>query len=214
MEDSSRIQINDIAELAPEILRQTLICGINEGQVREMLADGTSIGPSPDGKGRTALGYAAMSGNETFVALVLEAGAQVDLPDARGLTPLMLACCFPFDDKPVHPACVQALVDAGANVDFQEARSGAAALGFAASIGKLEAVLALLAAGADTEVQDHSGNTALHAACVSDQPACARALLAAGADVTRKNAEGRTALELTADPELIALIRAAASKAC
>ena len=198
-------------ELSPEVLRQTLAYGINESQVIELLADGTSIGPSADGKGRTALGYAAMGGNPNFVRLIVAAGAEVDLPDARGLTPLMLACCFPIHNKPVNPAVVHALIDAGADVGFREARCGAAALALAASFGKLEAVLALIAAGADLELHDHSGNTALHSAFLSDQSACARALLAAGADATRKNADGCSALELTEDPELISLIRAAIS---
>lgn len=60
--------------------------------------------------------------------------------------------------------------------------------------GRPEAVMTLLANGADARVADHDGNTPLHHASRSTDPAVAALLLDAGAQVDALNAEGFSAL--------------------
>lgn len=64
---------------------------------------------------------------------------------------------------------VQALLDAGADVDLQ-AQNGSAALHNAAGGGHESSVAAIIAAGADVDVQNSGGNTSLHLAASKGGP--------------------------------------------
>jgi len=64
----------------------------------------------------------------------------------------------------------------------------------AASMGKLEAVRELRYLGADYELRDNSGSTALHWACISKNTELVDWMLQDGANVSVTNDVGRTPL--------------------
>ena len=66
----------------------------------------------------------------------------------------------------------------------------------AAESDDVEAINALIEAGADPNAKNDAGNTALHAAAHQVAVGAIRALLAAGADRYARNAYGATALDI------------------
>ncbi len=78
-----------------------------------------------------------------MVAPLLKGGAPVNARTSTGTTPLMLAAAAG------NPEVINALVDAGAELNLVDGAHGQSALMFAASLGRTEAVKALLAKGAD-----------------------------------------------------------------
>lgn len=130
---------------------------------------------------------AAACGSTTRMAAALAAGADPNLPmsepryvRASGVTALHLAC------KRGHPACVRALLAAGANPNagalpgcpHNEAYSDTVgpALNGAATA---ECAAALLAAGADPFAAQYGGDTAMHAAAFDGNVGVVRTVLEA-----------------------------------
>jgi hypothetical protein len=108
---------------------------------------------------------------------------------------------------------VRALARAGAALDAPDA-SGFTALDWAARNGRVEAIQALVAAGADPDARDSGPNgwTPLLLAIHKGQVGAARALLAAGADPNARALNGGIALMAAAirgDPALVDLLLAA-----
>jgi ankyrin repeat protein len=91
-----------------------------------------------------------------------------------------------------HSAVVALLLDRGADVEKSN-RRGTRPLWVAALRGDADVVRALIAAGADLNVQ------ALHVAARYNNLEIVRVLLAAGADVHAKNDAGKTAAEVAAE---------------
>jgi uncharacterized protein len=122
--------------------------------VREILTSGDSSPNQTDDESRTALHYAALSGNLEIIAILVKAGAKLDVADPLGNTPLHLAA-----DRNQTEAG-ELLLAAGAEVDPQN-QGGMTPLMIAASRGDTQLVLALLAKGASTAITDYTGRDAL-----------------------------------------------------
>jgi uncharacterized protein len=104
-------------------------------------------------EGETVLMTAARTGNVDVIRVLLAHGADVNAKESwRGQTPLMWAAA----DN--HPQAIKVLVELGAKIDARSA-GGFSALLFAARAGNLEAVRALLDAGANINdtVQPEAG---------------------------------------------------------
>ncbi len=157
---------------------------------RTLIAAGAEIDVA-DEKGRTALHYAAETGSEAMIALLLLAGADVGVLDGQGDTPLHLAVGKGFD-----PAA-RALLEAGADPNLRNDK-GCNCLHQLADLfltdmtpAHLRLANALLAAGGDLEALDHRGLNPLVAAAATGNIPVAAVFVSRGAKV---DAEGGAAL--------------------
>lgn len=108
-----------------------------------------------DSLGWTALMYSIASDytDKKIIRLLANSGANVNLVDRYGVTPLIIAVFFNNEEK------IEELVKSGANIDFKN-ENGITALIFAAKLGKKESVKKLLSLGADFELKDNYEKTA------------------------------------------------------
>ncbi|KAJ8956111.1 hypothetical protein NQ318_016565 [Aromia moschata] len=128
--------------------------------------------------GQAALHVAARLGQAEVVKVLLEAGANADQADVDGWTPLRAAAWGG------HTEC------------FKITCGGAA--GAAAWSGHEEIVRILLQNGANVNLTDHEGRTALIAAAYMGHSEIVEHLLNFGADINHADADGRTALSVAA----------------
>ena len=122
-----------------------------------------------DDQGRTGLQNAAINGNLQIAAILIKAGANLDLRDKLGNTALHLA----VDRNQVEMA--QLLIDVGAALDLDN-RAGMTPLMIAASRGNTAIVQALLNKGANARKTDFTGRDALSWANDSRRPAVVQLL--------------------------------------
>jgi ankyrin repeat protein len=158
-------------------------------------------------RGVTPLHVAAHSGQAEVMEALLAAGAEPDVEDADGNTPLLNACAniVRFNRAAAsYEAGVRRLLELGARVNV----SGTNGLTPLIQV-RDDLVPLLLEHGADACARSTLGMTALHNV---GSGASARALLARGADVgarvadTDPYAAGHTPLHSAADPQVIALL--------
>jgi len=135
--------------------------------------------------------------------MLLAARANVNARTSYGATPLWFAM---WHDGPEQLALVQALIDAGADVDSGHVapyrmpsrpslRSAeGTVLGGAAASGKAHYVRVLLAAGASVDARQPGWRTPLMQASGSGSVETVRLLLEAGADINANDSDGKTAL--------------------
>lgn len=109
----------------------------------------------------SALITAAGNGDVARVKALLEDGADPNAQDEFGNTALMSAAIN--NDPPMgkYTAVVEALLAAGANPDIQHRIFGHTALMSAITNGDIPTIKALLAGGADRNLRDMNGRTAL-----------------------------------------------------
>jgi ankyrin repeat protein len=155
------------------------------------------------------------SGDYGSAAVVLNAADPNQIESWHGQTALMWATAGG------HVEVMRLLIDAGADIDQASSRIDApevaterrqggfvyaeipegrlTALHFAARQGELEAVEALIAAGADLNVADNYGTTPVVLATLNGHLGVAAALLEAGADPNIQDRYGRTVLFVATD---------------
>ena len=163
-------------------------------------ADPSSVGEMG---GNTPLHHAAQHGNVANVALLLNAGVEVNVRNGGGQTPLHLAA------SNENPSVAALLLEAGADVHARETLSeerysstGVAPnhnrtpLHYAASNPDPAVAAMLLDAGAAVNPRDGDAHTPLHRAAHSKNAAVVTLLLAAGAEVDARDASGVTPLLL------------------
>lgn len=165
----------------------------------------------------TALMHAAGEGHEACVrALVDELGADVNMPNFYGYTALMYAA------QEGQEACARALIELGADIDTmgsdemvnEHGCGNLTALMHAATNPLVDLVTfstyinkavgesheacmrTLVELGADVNMANECGYTALMFAAMTGREACVRALIKLRADVNKANKDGGTALML------------------
>ncbi len=161
----------------------------DRGAVQRLLDKGADVN-AKDGKGQTALYFAALSGHKEVAELLIVNKADINAGANDGVTPLQIAVAAG------HREVAELLIAKGADVNAK-ARSGFTALSFAASLGRKELAELLIAKGADVDAKD--GNiTPLYLAAASGHRDVAELLIAKGADVNAKDSTGLTLLQAAA----------------
>jgi uncharacterized protein len=188
-----------------------------------------------DSEGNTPLHHAARSSDPGVAALLRDAGAEIDVLNRDGASPLAVACIagnwrlarfllergakpeLPGGVPALHaaasgdeddPAGVQLLLKHKAKADARDPR-GRSALHEAAFAGHVEIIGILLGAGADMQARDHVQRTPWLEAARGARLAAVHALSEARADLHAVDAQGGNALMLAcqADAPSPALIR-------
>ncbi|AAR83357.1 ankyrin repeat protein [Canarypox virus] len=138
--------------------------------------------------GETPLHRAASVGSSEVVDVLLSYGAEVNVRDVIGNTPLISASAYTDTTK--------LLIEKGANIHISD-NNGYTALHNAARYGSLESIDLFLSYGIDVDIKDKIGNTPLFYA--SPYPDVVKALLEKGANPNTVNSRGLTPLSRTID---------------
>jgi uncharacterized protein len=153
----------------------------DKAAVRALIAKKADVN-APQADGTTALHWAAQADDLEAVSLLIKAGAKVLAANQAGATPLMLASVNG------SAAMLEALAQAGADLNAPLTRSGDTALMIAARTGKTDAVRVLLERGAQVNsTESWGGTTALMWAVSEKHPAVAKLLIEHGADVNARS---------------------------
>lgn len=136
---------------------------------------------------------------------LIAAGANVNLQDSGGGTPLTIAA------GNGQAKCIKALINAHADVNYRN-RQGATPLIRAVQSGSMDSINALIAVHADVNKADNRGQTPLMLGASIGRTDFIRTLVAAGADVNKQDTHGETALMRTAysgSPDVVKALIAA-----
>jgi ankyrin repeat protein len=146
---------------------------------------------SPNSLGRSALWWAARSGDAVAVKQSVLAPGEVNAADIDGETPLHAAT------RAGSSTTVQELIARGADPN-RAANYGVTPLMLAASSGKTEIASILLKAGANPNTHDLFGRTPLHEAALRGNAPLMQLLLAGGANPRAATDGGNSPLHLAA----------------
>ncbi len=173
---AAALGVGAAAELSPIIAATK---NSDRTALRALLRPGARPSPSVNatqGDGATALHWASYHDDPEAAELLLRAGANVNLADDLGVTPLWNAC------QNASVTMVRKLLDAGANPNAA-ILSGETMLMTAARTGSPAVVEQLLAKGTNVNASAVRGQTALMWAVAQHHPAVVEVLLKHGANV-------------------------------
>jgi len=153
--------------------------------VRHIVSRGFDVN-SQQYDGRCALHLAAKMGNEQMVKLLCELGAEVNIKDRFGTTPMREA----VNGK--HAKAAEALARAGGVLVFEHAASR---LHAAAWQGDVEQLAVIMSHGVDVNFVNYDGRSVLHVAATSGDVRLASWLLSSLADVSIRDRFGHTPLD-------------------
>lgn len=155
-----------------------------------------------DDRGATDLHIAAENNQVDLLESLLTGGADIDVEDRRGLTPLFYAACSGSKEAVVY------LVEKGARIEQPNTRSQQwSIVGHAAKNNQHEIVKLLIEKGALIDGSNESGYTMLHYAACGGAYECAVIAIDQGIDVNCKNLINQTPLHLAAALNHPAVVR-------
>jgi ankyrin repeat protein len=164
--------------IARTVIENPLIQAVYNGnikQVRSLIANGTDVNQTDPGfSSRTALHTAVEENNLKIVRILLDAGADVNSLDEEGNTPLML-----LDDE-TNVDIVSLLIKYGAKLDIQNKENKRTALLGAAMEENFKAMRILIEGGANVNLRDEDGDSALD---LTDDQKIRQLLIAYGAEI-------------------------------
>ena len=168
---------------AMPLLHEAVVIGDSE-KVRQILTPEFEINQK-DSSGMTALQLAVREQNMEIIELLVDSGADVNLPSTRFLfTPLHISIRTSF-------AMSKFLIDHGADIN-QKNSEGASPLHIAARAGNNEMVEFLIANGADVNSEDSEDYTPLHNAAWNGHLRAVEMLVSSGADINASTYTGDT----------------------
>jgi ankyrin repeat protein len=160
-----------------------------------------------DKSGYSPLSMAAKNGyaeGEEIVRVLLETGADPNLPNSEGWTPLMSAESFNYREPwgVSSHVITKALLKRGANPNARSKEGTTPLIAAAGHHGPDDAsfLQELIEAGADVNASDEDGETALMAAAEKGHVAKVKLLIEKGANVNAKDKTGKTALQYARAP--------------
>lgn len=199
--DPSALEAKDFLGLTPLHLAATW----NPEATRWLLGKGAPIDAPSRLERATPLHWAAEQQNLETLKLLLDAGANPDVENAAGSTPLLSA--VKLETEKTVPAA-RLLIEAGATVDAAN-RGGITPLVKASAGGRADVVALLLEHGANPRQKTMMGETGLQAAAQLGHIEVVRLLLEAGADPQATNRRGqsaRDAAEAAGHAEIVELL--------
>ncbi|XP_070194306.1 serine-rich adhesin for platelets-like isoform X4 [Littorina saxatilis] len=154
-----------------------------------------------DTNGNAAIHYCVSHGNFDIAGLLLDTEVcDVSRPNKAGYTPSMLAA-LSYVQNDDHRDIIRRLFAAD-DINAIAERTGQTALMLATSQCREDMVYLLLEAGADCNMQDFDGSTALMCACEHGHAAIAQMLLAQpGCDANLMDNENSTALSIAMEAD-------------
>ena len=187
----------------------------DKDEMQRSLREGADINALMYGK--SPLHMAVENNDIEIVDLLLSSGADIELKDSTGLTPLLISCSVPstvsyylLKEYVKKLAVLQLLLDRGADIQARS-KAGRTSLHMAALGGHMEAVEELLKRKSHIEAKDNKGFTALHLAVYNGHVDIAKKFLEEGAEVDSISNEGGTPLFWAAnggDKDIVMLLLA------
>ena len=153
--------------------------------VRLLIESGADVN-AKNGNGRTAMHYAAKGRSPAVIQLLRKHGAQVDLRDKEGITPLLETVQYGVNAEVLHE-----LIKAGANVNATREFSKSSAIHLCRDF---EFLKLLLENGANVNALDSRDETALFSPAQFRNYWKLEMLLEHGCNLDSKNNSGETAL--------------------
>ncbi|XP_045598004.2 inversin isoform X1 [Procambarus clarkii] len=157
----------------------------------ELLVRRPCVRDDPTNEGHTALLWAAASGADSALTVMVRHGASLTQADPRGCTALHIAA------GAGHVSTVGVLLRLRAPPDVC-AKDGRTPLLHAAQAGHAQIVKILAKAGVSLDHRDNEGQCALHHAVLSGHLFLAQILIRAGTSVNVQDYSGRTPLHMAA----------------
>lgn len=160
-----------------------------------LISKGINLNTQTYGVKNTALNLAVRKDNRGAVKLLINAGANVDLPDKDTATPLYSAATANKID------ILKDLIKAGANLEIATTEKEGTPLIGAAAFARYDTTIELIKAGSNVNAVDHLGRTPLHNNVAGDDNLAVRLkitklLINSGADLTIKDNNEATPLFL------------------
>lgn len=153
------------------------------------------VDPNARDKDSTPLWWAATTSQLKMATLLLDRGADPNLPGFNGRTPLMEAA------SKKNVALVKLLLERGGDPALAD-QDGITAVHLAALEGELESLKLLVEKGGDVRARTSgAGYEPIHSATVKGNLEKVKFLLAHGADINARNKSGETCLAMALDDE-------------
>ncbi|KAH3738659.1 SH3 and multiple ankyrin repeat domains protein 3-like isoform X2 [Dreissena polymorpha] len=144
-------------------------------------------------QGQTPMHKAILNGNQAAVKALLDLGASTNYKDGKGLTPLYYSVLYGK-----NATCAEMLLHERALIGCRD-ENGWYEIHQACKLNLIQHLEHLMFYGADLDVTNASGNTALHICAVNNNEQCARILLFRGANKHVGNFNNQT-------PQQVAII--------
>jgi len=176
----------------------------NTAVIKELLNKGAKIDETNSGKWTaTPLYWAVHYCKYDAAELLLKKGANVNLADSFGMSPLQVAVCC----KDLDISLIEHLIEKGADINYGTPSNALAkpfegwtSLHYAISCGADEAARYLIDKGADVNAIADDGTTPLILAAKNDSVFIAKFLLEKGADVNWRDMKKKSALSYAKAP--------------